>query len=468
MRWTLAFGLLLCAACASPPHVETDVEPADLALTRVAVIDVESGRVLPDQTVLIAKGRIQILGPSATVFIPAPARVVDASGKYLIPGLIDTHTHLHWALGDPALRGLRAYVAHGITTIRHAGGRDQDALALRSQAARGEVLSPMLYVAGGVHHRNVARHDLPDLRALVRQLVARGVDGLKARDGLSDDDLHMIVEEAAHAGLPVFGHTYDPLNRGLHQDEYTPEAVRLGIAGVMHVSGIPQLGPAAAHPSPPTGPRDGEEWQAWWLYDAARWLRTDPAAEQRLIEMMIARDTWLEPTLLTEDWITSAERYQNEWDERGLPGSYETAQANFGWPRYEGAELEQYQAALGRMQSFVRRFHEAGGVVVAGTDCFPACGWGLQDELRLLVEAGLSPLAALQAGTINAAQVLRWEDRIGTVEEGKRADLVLLDADPLENIGNAQKIRGVVLGGRYLDRQALDELLEQAKQATDP
>lgn len=339
----LALALLLCAACAPPPRSGSAPEPASLALTHVHVVDVESGSVLSEQTVLIAGNRIRALGPSVRVRVPLGVQVVDARGKYLIPGLIDTHTHLHWPLGAPSQRGLSAYVAHGITAIRHAGGRDQDAITLRAHVKRGELLAPRLYVAGGVHHRNVTRYGLHDLRALVRQLVAWEVNGLKVRDGLSDEDLRMVVEEAERAGLPVFGHTYDPLHREVHHDKYTPEAVRLGVSGVMHVSGIPQLGPEAVHPAPPSGPRDGAEWEAWWLYNAARWLRTDSVAEQRLIETMVAHDSWLEPTLLIDDWITSAVRYQAEWEERGLPGTYAETQENFGWPRYQGAELEQYR-----------------------------------------------------------------------------------------------------------------------------
>jgi imidazolonepropionase-like amidohydrolase len=115
------------------------------------------------------------------------------------------------------------------------------------------------------------------------------------------------------------------------------------------------------------------------------------------------------------------------------------------------------------MRSFVRRLNEAGGVVVAGTDCIPRCGYGLQEELRLLVESGLSAADALKTATVNAAQVLGWGARLGRVAAGRWADLVLLEANPLRDIASTRRVVGVVAAGRYLDRSALDALLARDK-----
>jgi imidazolonepropionase-like amidohydrolase len=129
---------------------------------------------------------------------------------------------------------------------------------------------------------------------------------------------------------------------------------------------------------------------------------------------------------------------------------------------YEGRDLQLLRATLERQMAFVKRFHEAGGLVVAGTDNHPAPGFGIHDEMRLLVEAGLPPLAALQAATLNAARVLGWLDRLGTIAPGKLADLALLDANPLEDIRNTRAIHAVILNGRVMERAELDALLTPA------
>jgi len=149
--------------------------------------------------------------------------------------------------------------------------------------------------------------------------------------------------------------------------------------------------------------------------------------------------------------------YASTWQTRGLPGSF--AQTHEGWPVYSGRDLEQFRAAFAREKDFVRRFRAAGGLITAGTDCMPSCGYGIADELRLLVEAGLSPAEALRAGTSDAARVLGWGDRLGRVEAGTLGDLVLLDGDPLADIRNTGRVRAVVSDGRYLDRATLDGLL---------
>lgn len=190
------------------------------------------------------------------------------------------------------------------------------------------------------------------------------------------------------------------------------------------------------------------------------WLHSDPLAERALIDTMVARGVWLEPTLITEEWVVAGERFRPAWDERRIPGSYDAIRA--GFPTYEGDDLARYRAAYDRMRDFVRRFHQAGGAVIAGTDCLPACGFGLPDELALLVEAGLTPAAALRAGTIDAARALGWETRIGSIEPGKLADLLLLDADPLDDVLNTRRISAVVAGGRYLHSSALEALRSAA------
>jgi imidazolonepropionase-like amidohydrolase len=202
---------------------------------------------------------------------------------------------------------------------------------------------------------------------------------------------------------------------------YAQEGIEAGVKGVMHVAGIPLVKPED-RPAPPTTARFGpDSWTDWWLYYTKLWLRVDAALEQRLIETMVKQQAWLEPTLITEDWIANAQSYRDTWADRGLPGALE--QAHEGSPLYSGRSLEEFRAAFHRMKDFVRRFRRAGGVVVAGTDCIlGGCSYGLADELRLLVR------------------------------------LRVLDEDPLRDVRNVTTPRAVVINGRHLDRSQLDAL----------
>jgi hypothetical protein len=453
----LVFATCVTASVGLPALALQPRATQPLAITHVTVIDVERGRRLPDRTVLIVADTIASVGPAASARLPNGTRVVDGHGKFLIAGLIDTHVHLAlFAAGErDSVRALGALLAHGITGVRDAGAGGRDAWLIALRALVTDSVGPRIYVSGMVAGRTIKRSGT-DTRTFVRQLVALGVDGLKIRDGLSNDDLRIVIEEGARAALPVYGHTFDAVNRD-HDQEYTLDVVRLGVTGTMHVEGIPQRGTTPV-PPPPPGPRFGpDNWQKWWLYHASEWLASDSLAEKTLIDTMVARHAWLEPTLVTEDWIANPDTYRAQWRKERLPGTFATFHE--GWPTFEGAELAQFRRAFDRMGSFVRRFHAAGGVVVAGTDCVPRCGYGLQQELTLLVRSGLSPADALKAATVDAARVLGWGARLGRVAAGQWADLVLLDADPLVDIANARRVAAVISNGRYLDRAALDALL---------
>lgn len=431
-------------------------EPS-LVITNATVINPRSGDRLPGRTIVVTGSRITAVDAASNARVPQGATVIDGTGRFVMPGLIDTHIHLGLGTDQQTLRNLDALVAHGITTVRDAGagGRDERLLALKAAAERGDRVSPRIYVSGMISNRSVARHKSDNAAALARQLLAWGVDGLKIRDGLTLDDVRAVVREAEGRRVPVFGHTFDATNRT--KDEiYTLEAIQAGVKGLMHLSGNPQVKPED-RPVPPTTARFGpDSWQEWWLHYTKWWLRADPALERRLIETMVERRAWLEPTLITEDWIANAESYRDTWKERRLPGTFE--QTHQGWPVYSGASLDEFRAAFNRMKDFVRRFRSAGGVVVAGTDCVPGCGYGLADELRLLVESGLSPAEALRAATSDAAAILGWGNRVGRVEAGAAADLLVLDEDPLRDVRNVTTLRALVINGRHLDRSQLDAL----------
>lgn len=455
----IEFGVLLLLVSLSHPvgaQATPETRQQPIAITQVTLIDGTGAATRENMTVVITGDRISAIGKSGRVRIPRRAMVINGRGKYLIPGLIDTHVHLAWDLDrhfsiSTADQLRLLYLTNGLTSIREASSRglEQQTLAAREAAKRPDVFTPRIYASGRVDVQNIARYKATGAGDLTRRLIALGVDGIKIRYGLTLPDIRATVEEARGAGLPVWGHTY-------HWDDFTRDAVLAGVSGVTHVQGLSPLGPRG-RPDPP--PVDTSDLSAKELYSVTRWLHADEAATDSLIALMIGHGVWLEPTLVTMDFVASAEV-------PGHPGSRYSVlpheQTREGFFMRTGEDLGRYRAAFDRMKEFVQRFYLRGGVVLAGADGIPFVGFGIHDELRLLVEAGLPPMAALQAATLNAARALGWEKTLGTVQPGKQADLVLLDANPLADIRNTQAIRAVVTRGRLLSRGSLDSMLATA------
>jgi imidazolonepropionase-like amidohydrolase len=436
----LSAGMGLVSARAQAPQ-ETVI-----AIRDVTVISGTGAPVLKGATVLIRGRRIEVVGPAKGVPIPAGAQVIDGSGKYLIPGLIDTHVHIAGAVGKPALdRALALELAHGVTGVRDASGigRERELVALRSHSDSGEVLAPRLYVSGSGTPQKVPRYQATGLVDLIQKLAVVGVDGIKLRN-LSGAQADTVISAARATGLPSFGHTYGGAG------DYTLRAIDAGAAGAMHVLGI---GPAAQ-----LAPREllAKGWQRGWLELYLHWTDASAAEEERLLRRMVESHTWLEPTFTTDAFVLHDEWYRGRAESRFLFASYDSMR--MGFPTYTGNDLVLAREAFQRMQRFVRRFQEAGGLVLAGTDMLPWPGAGLHEELRLLVLAGLTPMQALQAATRNAARALGWEGKTGTIVAGLDADLALLDADPLQDITNSTRIWKVIRAGRVIDRATLDSM----------
>jgi hypothetical protein len=225
-------------------------------------------------------------------------------------------------------------------------------------------------------------------------------------------------------------------------------------------------GTLAAQQQPPAAPVRpvAEAWFDTTVVDPYHWmedLRSDEATEWLKVRTMVSRGIWLEPTLFVLTWAAEPEYYR---DHPALYRGESYEELREGFPTATGAAAAEARAAVAEMGRFVARFHELGGVILAGTDIWFLDGVDLHEELRLLVHAGLTPAAALQAATSNAARALSWDDRVGSIRAGHLADLVLLDANPLDDILNTRRIRAVVHGGQYLDRAALDEFLAMTEQ----
>lgn len=446
----LAVALLAWAVLPTRALAQTG-EPV-LVIRNVTVIDGTGARPQQNRNVVIRGSTIAAIS-AARERVPAGATVVDGTGKYLIPGLIDTHVHVGRLVGTARLeRNLAANLAFGVTGVReaNAGARDRELVALRGRIERGEVQAPRLYVAGSATPQTRDRYRAATLDELVVQLKESGVDGIKLRQ-LSSTQADSVIRAARARGLPVFGHTWS----GSGTAGYALSALRAGLSGITHIAGI---GPARSNQQQRT--LLATDWQAAWMKLYTNWIDATRMEEAELLAALIRNNAWLEPTLTTDAFvITETYRDQPEakLSEQLWSASYDMLRS--GFPTYTGSDLELAGQGFARMKRFVRRFHEAGGLVLAGTDMTPWLIGGLHEELRLLVDAGLSPMAALQAATRNASRALGWESVTGTIRVGLAADLVLLDANPLGDIRNTKRIHAVVRAGKLLDRTALDRLL---------
>ncbi len=417
------------------------------AIKKVNVVDVMKGKIIKNQIVVIKDSIIENIGTN--ISIPAGAKRIKAKVKSLIPGLIDTHVHLAWDLDSllfiktsDRLRLL--YLLNGITTIREASTRNLHNQNIKA-GKRFSFLIPRISVTGRLDAQRMKNAGLTAAE-LTEQLIQSNINSIKIRYGLTMKDIRSAIEVAKKHSIPVWGHTYH-----IGKD-YTLEAIEAGVNGVTHVMGIPPMGNNKRRDTLPA------DDMGIGIYGATNWLFTDPAATRQLIKEMVEHEVWLEPTLITEDFVVN-DNLMNEYPLIKKSKAYK--QTREGFPAPKGKDLLQYRAAIVKMKQFVKQFHEAGGVVIAGSDGIPFSGFGIQEELRLLVDAGLSPADALKTATINSAKVLGWEQWLGSTEKGKKADMVLLDGNPLENITNTKKIWGVFVNGNYLSKNDLKKMMKE-------
>jgi hypothetical protein len=407
-----------------------------LAITRVNVIDVVDGRIVPNSTVTIrGKTIASVIQNSAA---PAGAQIVDGQGKFVIPGLWDMHAHMEMA-GES---WLQLYVANGVTGIRDMGSALDLILDLRGATASDRTLGPQIVAAGPI--LDDAPGDWPlrmrvrkpdEGRAAVQLLKRRGVDLIKVHNYTPRDVFFAIADEARQQKLPVAGHV--PLKVTIQ------EGVEAGMVSIEHLS------------------EDGRVWKA-----CSGGSQYRPDACRPFFQMLARRRAWQTPTLFA----------MAELPVVGTPASAisrdQMAYANKRFLEMHAGNQSFFvkqPAVVGMMKNLAevgkvvtRDMAMAGVGILAGCDAMIA-GFCVHDELAAMVAGGMTPLAALQTATVNPARYLGRESTLGTVAAGRQADLVLLDANPLEDIGNVRRIYAVITAGRFFDRSALDQLLSRAK-----
>lgn len=474
-RLILLVASLSLAACGAQ-----DPQGAPAILFRdVHVVDAVSGP-RADLSVLVEGDRIVAVGPASEVEAPAGARIVEGAGGTLIPGLWDAHVHFDYE-PEVARAMLPLFIANGITAVRDTGGHVDRVLPWRGLSSSADVPAPRVFVAGplvdgvprvydgGVPSRPDLAVEVADAEAASRAVDAladAGVDLIKAYEMLSPAAFEAVVGRAAARGLPTTGHL--PLGVDL------ATAVD-GLRSMEHLRNLEMACAADAEAllaerrdllTNPEGLSGGDLRSAIHAAQRGRAVRDqDETRCAAVIETLRASGTWQVPTLTvstprvvrlhaTEAWRDTfrylPEPARSEW----IEGALEMAQVD------PDADTEAYVAWAFDM---VGRLAAAGVPIMAGTDTpifFLTPGFSLHEELALLVRSGLTPLQAIAAATIEPARYFGLEDRMGSIAPGRVADLVLLEASPLEEIGNTRRIRAVVSRGRFYDRQALDGMLE--------
>jgi hypothetical protein len=428
------------------------------AIVDANVIPMDYARVLTHQTVVVRDGRVVAMGPNDAVVVPSGAEVIDAAGRYLIPGLADMHTHF----SRP--EDLDLFVANGVTSVRLMWGTPES-VRWRDRIAAGHLLGPRMYVAGPIMEgtpppefagviategRSILDTHAQALIEVARQHAA-GFDFLKVYNNLNRDAYTGIVEEARARRMPVAGHV--PFDVGL---EGVFEARQRSIE---HLRGyIWQVVPSDA-PQPP-----GRDLRSRSL----AWRHADITQFRALATATREAGVWNVPTLSVQIYLAPQEqvdRYLQRPEAEFLTAPMRAVfKDREQIPWLSNFDVEDYRAASeghAVQMALIRELHRAGAKLMAGTDIAPN-GFSLHRELENLVAAGLTPFDALVTATRNPAEFFQQDD-LGTIGEGKRADLVLLNGNPLDDIRNTARIEGVMVQGRWLSRDRLTMMLERLR-----
>ena len=419
------------------------------AFVNVNVIPITGDDILPARTVLVTDDQIVTIGDVNDTPVPDGAIIVDGTDRFLMPGLAEMHGHVPGGNSVNLERVLSLYVANGVTTVRGMLGQPSH-LTMRTRIASGDLLGPRLITSGpSLNGGSVAGPAAG--AAMVRGQHAAGYDFLKILPGLTLEEFTAIAETANELGMPFAGH--------VPEDVGVERALVAGIATIDHLDGYMQ---SLLRPNDDvSGGLSG--FFGVFLADMADESKIGPIARatadagvwnvptESLFEHVTAPDVSPDALAARAEMIYMPESNVAQWH-----GAKTELLADSNYVPSTAARAIEIRKQL------ILALHEAGAGLLLGSDSpqiFNVPGFALHHELDFMVAAGLTPLEALRTGTINAALFLEQADQFGSIREGLQADLVLLDANPLADIGNSRRIHGVMVRGRWLSRSDLDALL---------
>jgi imidazolonepropionase-like amidohydrolase len=415
-----------------------------LVIDGATLIDTVGGTVTPDCVVVMSGGRVEAAGPRASVRVPSGAHVIDAKGKFVMPGLTDGHVHLRdWM---PEL-----FLAYGVTSVLDLGNPTEWTLALREGVEDGNIRGPRVFTSAGIvngpphgkgHHYTVSTPE--QATEITAYLASRKADAIKVHAQLKEPEVRAAIAEAHRHNLPVIGH--------LGIDARL--AVMDGIDSIAHSSGI---GIAAT-----SDPAQKERVARGQMFGLASFGSMDPAGIKEFVGVLREHNVFIEPDLVTtaQATVPSSASFTHEWQALFIRPelAYVPADNPMRWNKLFLAETASADPALMRegwqkLKSFLMAYVAAGGTIVAGTDTqtFVPAGISLQQELELYVkELGFTPMKAIQAATINNGAFLRRSD-LGVLKRGSLADAIIVRDDPTKDIRNLRSIDTVIVNGRVQD-----------------
>ena len=441
-------------------------EAAVLVIEGGTLIDGNGGQPVSDSLIIVRGNKIETVSRKGQASYPAGAKVLQADGKFIIPGLMDAHVHYAYYMAELMLN-------NGVTSIFEIGGGGETGLAIREAINKGKIAGPRVFLAVGsiagariaeVGGRSplegpltsrVVAQGADGARQVVKRFIDAGADMIKVHRGPTAEAYRAAAEEAHKVGLPVVAQPLGPT-------VYAREAVLAGADILEHSAGVEY-----------SVAKDPSKWQGWGDIEAhslspVPYADMDEAKATELIQLMVQRNVALEPDFVCKGrGIFTSDEMKGKFelqDYRLLSDpavAYIPERQRIKWLRnyvefddLPAAEQAQRRQGLRNMMRFIAQFAKAGGKVLAGTDTpgWAVAGLGLHHELEMMVEAGLTPRQVITAATRNTAEAFRILDRLGTVEAGKLADLVVLNANPLQDISNSQKIEWVIQDGQVIDR----------------
>ena len=441
------WALLFIAGAALAPSSSAD---SSVAIVKVHVLTMRSDEILRDHAVIVRDGRIAWIGPSAEASTEDVDLVVEAPGRYLMPGLADMHVHT-WRDAD-----LPLFVAYGVTTVRNMFGRPVQ-LDMRRRIQSGQLLGPTIVTAGPIldgdppvwNGSQVVTSSASAIRAARGQQNA-GYDFLKVYVGLQAPVYEALLAEAARLGLPVAGHV--PRNVGLDRVLLSTQR---SIEHLDQYASLLQTDPA----------RQGDT-----SLPISSWLTAEPAMMPDLARRFAESGVWSTPTLvLWEKWATASPEVELARPE----ARYVSPELVAIWQRNALSPDVAKRVRDGQPMrlAMTGALAAADAPILMGTDVgnpYIIPGFSAHEELERLVASGMTPYEALSAATREPAVFLGQPRQFGTIDVGLRADLLLLEANPLEDIRATRLRKGVMIGGRWLPRAELDAMLEDLARSFGP